>query len=489
MDIEERVLEMIVPSAETVASLEDKARRIEAIVIEYAAGHGIDVEVRMAGSFSKGTFLSDPDFDVFMLFPDSVPHDELERIGLKIGDDILHGVRMFSDHPYTRGVFEGVEVDMVPCYRLESTAKLKSAVDRTPFHTEYILSHLSEGQKNQVRLLKKFMKGIGAYGAEQDSRGFSGYLCELLVVHYGSFRGVLEGSRKWKDNVSIAIEGKGTSMVAPLVVYDPVDPRRNVASAVHEDTMGLFIAAARDYLESPDMRFFFPNEREPLSEDALRGKAEKHGSRLLTVIFVRPDVIEDSLYSQLWKTQYALCRKLNEFSFNVLRASHDMKEKDLVIMFEIERDVLSKTYKHYGPPVWVQSSQSFLEKWKGNKYGEPFIEDGAWAVIAERLYFTAKEMMVDEAAVAGIGRDLDPDTMSVLDHEDTLELGDRMMLTELLDPRLPWKCRSQPINTESWIREPVGLWASLVYLRLWEPLTPVQIRAGPPYIYAIQHNL
>jgi tRNA nucleotidyltransferase (CCA-adding enzyme) len=77
MDIEERVLEMIVPSAETVASLEDKASRLEAVVKEYAADHGIDVEVRMAGSFSKGTFLSDPDFDVFMLFPDSVPHDEL----------------------------------------------------------------------------------------------------------------------------------------------------------------------------------------------------------------------------------------------------------------------------------------------------------------------------------------------------------------------------------------------------------------------------
>ncbi|MBR4225485.1 MAG: nucleotidyltransferase domain-containing protein, partial [Candidatus Methanomethylophilaceae archaeon] len=134
MNLEERVLEMIVPSAEVVASLQDKADRLEAIVVGYAAEHGIDVEVRMAGSFSKGTFLSNPDFDVFMMFPDTVPHEELERIGLRIGDEVLHGVRMFSDHPYTRGEFEGVEVDLVPCYRLESTDKLQSAVDRTPFH-------------------------------------------------------------------------------------------------------------------------------------------------------------------------------------------------------------------------------------------------------------------------------------------------------------------------------------------------------------------
>ena len=68
MNLEDRVLEKIVPSAELVSSLQDKADRLEAVVIKYAADHGIDVEVRMAGSFSKGTFLSDPDFDVFMMF-------------------------------------------------------------------------------------------------------------------------------------------------------------------------------------------------------------------------------------------------------------------------------------------------------------------------------------------------------------------------------------------------------------------------------------
>ncbi|MBR4225777.1 MAG: CCA tRNA nucleotidyltransferase, partial [Candidatus Methanomethylophilaceae archaeon] len=311
-------------------------------------------------------------------------------------------------------------------------------VDRTPFHTQYILSHLTEEQKNQVRLLKKFMKGIGAYGAEQDARGFSGYLCEVLVVHYGSFRGVLEGSQKWKDNTTLVIESKGPSMVSPLVVYDPVDPRRNVASAVHEDTMALFIAAARAYLAGPDMRFFFPVERTPLSKRELASKAENHGSRLLTVIFEKPDVLDDVLYSQLWKTQYALARKLNEFSFNVLRAVHDMKDGKLVIMFEVERDNLSKTHKHPGPPVWVKS-ESFMDKWKTNEYGEPFIEDGAWTVIAERMYFTAKEMLEDEAAVAGIGRDLDPDTMTVLDHARTLESADALMMTELLVPKLPWE--------------------------------------------------
>ncbi|MBR4503678.1 MAG: CCA tRNA nucleotidyltransferase [Candidatus Methanomethylophilaceae archaeon] len=440
MDVEERVLERIVPSEEYVAELEDKSRRLIAEVTGYAAEHGIDVEVTLAGSFSKGTFLSDPDFDVFMMFPSTVPHDELERIGLKIGEDILHGTRMFSDHPYTRGNFEGIDVDLVPCYRLDSTDKLKSAVDRTPFHTKYILSHLDSKQKNEVRLLKRFMKGIGTYGAEQDARGFSGYLCEVLVVYYKSFRGVLEGSQRWKSNYTIAIEGKGPSMVAPLVVYDPVDSRRNVASAVHEDTMGTFITAAKAYLADPSERFFFPEKRDALPREDLAAIAEKHGSRLVTAIFDKPEgILEDSLYSQLWKTQYALGKKLNEFSFNVLRAVHDIQGDKLVVMYEIERDMLSKTHKHYGPPVWVSNSNTFLERWKNNEYGSPFIENGTWTVIAERMYFTAKEMLYDEAAMSGLGRDLDPNTMQVLSHVQTLAAADPLMMTELLDPKLPWE--------------------------------------------------
>jgi len=181
-----------------------------------------------------------------MMFPESLPRAELERIGLKAGEDILHGERMFSEHPYTRGVFEGIEVDMVPCYHLDSTEKLQSAVDRTPFHTSYIKGKLDAEGCNQVRLLKKFMKGIGTYGAEQDSRGFSGYLCELLVVHYGSFRKVLEGALTWRKGMTISIDGcRGPKMSSPLVVYDPVDSRRNVSSAVHVDTMSTFIHAAK----------------------------------------------------------------------------------------------------------------------------------------------------------------------------------------------------------------------------------------------------
>ena len=438
MTLESEVLERIKPTEEEVRSLSKAADDLKKRVEDYVKDHNIDVEVRFVGSYAKGTYLSDPDIDLFLLFPETVSSKDLESIGLTVGEAIIKGERKYADHPYTRGVYEGVDVDLVPSYSIKTADKLRSAVDRTPFHTQYIQENLKEEQKDEVRLLKKFMKGIAVYGAEPDTRGFSGYLCELLVLHYGSFLKVLEAASEWKEGMNIAVSKKGPPIVGPLIVYDPVDQRRNVASAVHLDTMALFVVASKSYLSSPSIKFFFPEERRPYNRDELQTIADRNGSRIVTVVFERPDVVEDNLYSQLWKTRYALTRKLNDFDYNVLRAEHEMYEKTLEIVFELERDVLSKTYKHTGPPVWVKAAESFLNKWKDNVYGPPFIEDGCWTVIAERMYFTAKEMLEEEAAVSGIGRELDPRKMKIRDHETSLNKTDPALLTALMDPKNSW---------------------------------------------------
>jgi tRNA nucleotidyltransferase (CCA-adding enzyme) len=439
VSVESDVLDAVRPSESEIESISEAASEFLRLARGYISERGLGAEARYVGSFAKGTYLSDPDLDLFVLFPESIPRDEMEREGLRMGDELLGGVRMFAEHPYTRGRFRGLDVDLVPCYAVPSADRLRTAVDRTPFHTEYVLSRMDPALRDDVRLLKKFMKGIGAYGAEPNTRGFSGYMCELLVMHYGGFRKVLEASAGWKEGVSISLEKKGPPMIGAMVLYDPVDQKRNVASAVHMDTLALFMVAARAYLSSPSKRFFFPEDREPMGAEELESIAERHGSRLITVVFRRPASIEDNLYSQLWKTRYALARKLNEFDYNVLRAVHAMRDETMEIAFELERDVLSKTHRHTGPPVWVKAADSFLAKWRGNEYGAPFVEDGCWNVIAERMYFTAREMLEDEAAIAGIGREIDPETMKVRDHSESLRDTDPLLLTELLDPRHSWE--------------------------------------------------
>jgi len=437
MGLEEDVLSRIRPTEKEASEIRKTAEELKMKVESYLRENDVDAEVRFVGSVAKGTFLSDPDLDLFIMFPVSISRDELERIGLKTGADILGGKKMYVEHPYTRGAFKGLDVDIVPCYGLKDTDKLLTAVDRTPFHTEYVKSHLSDAQKDHVLLLKKFMKGIEAYGAEPNTRGFSGYLCELLVIHYGSFTNVIKAGSEWKEGVTISIAGRGPPITGPMVVYDPVDIKRNVASAVYIDTLAVFIAACKSYVSNPKEKFFFPSDRVPMKDRELRERSKNHGSRILTVVFNRPDVNTDNLYSQIWKTQYALEKKLNAYSFNVLRAVHKLDD-EIVIVYELERDVLSKTFKHVGPPVWVRSSESFLSKWSGNEHGDPFIEEGQWNVIADRRHSTAAEMLAEEAGMAGIGREIEIETMRIMEHARSLRKTDPLLLTELLDPKNPW---------------------------------------------------
>ena len=439
--VELSVLCEIVPPKKEMLYLNGVASRLIQKVTDYYKGKGLDVDVRLAGSFAKGTYLSDQDFDLFMLFPPDVPRDLMEEIGLQAGRDIINGELVYSEHPYMTGRFEGVETDMVPCYHLESTEHIMTAVDRTPFHTEYMNSHLTEDEKDQVRLLKKFMKGIGAYGAEQDSRGFSGYICEVLIVKYHTFRAVLEAAVKWKKGETIVVEKAGPHIKSALVIYDPVDPKRNAASAVHEDTLALFQKAAAAYLENPDERFFFPKKRTPLDPSELEWICAKHESRLASVVFDRPqNIVEDNLQAQLWRTQYGLEKKFGEFGFNVLRAVHSMDEYRMYVVFEMESDMLSEYYKHRGPPTKVKSaSEDFLAHWKGNPGGEPFEEDGYWYVMAPRPIRSAAEFLEKMASQSGIGRNLDTETMVAYDHFQTLNAVDAGLLTDLLDPVYPWE--------------------------------------------------
>jgi tRNA nucleotidyltransferase (CCA-adding enzyme) len=439
MTLEGTVLKKIKPSAKETKNIMNAAERFITKVNDYLVTYRQDINVMLVGSVAKGTFLSKPDLDVFLMFPESVPEEEMVRIGLAAGEEILGGERMYAEHPYTRGTYDSLTVDLVPCYAIKDTTKLMSAVDRTPFHTDYVISRTDERLRDEIRLLKAFMRAIETYGAEPNTRGFSGYLCEVLAIHYGGFLNTIKAAAEWKEGVTIAPEKKGPAMLGPLILYDPVDPKRNVASAVHIDTFATFVAACKSYLEQPNDKFFFPRGRTPLDENALRDLSDKRGSRLITVVFDRPDVNRDNLYSQIWKTRYAISRKLDSYDFTVLRAVHDMSRTKIAIVYELERDMLSKTFKHIGPPVWVRAASSFLSKWKDNEFGGPFIDEGQWNVVAERRHRSVTDMLTDEVAVAGIGRDIIPETLLILDHDDTLTSVNKELLTELLDPKNPWE--------------------------------------------------
>src|SRR5882762_3659896 len=286
---EEQILRKILPSAEEDRRIQGVVRDVMKILEGKLAAKGLRAKPLLVGSVAKGVHLTGTEIDIFVAFPPDTPREVLEREGLALGDVLERPVRMYAEHPYTRGWFGGFEVEVVPCYRITDATQRMSAVDRTPLHVDYVLGHLRDGQTDEIRLLKAWAEGIGVYGAEAKIRGFSGYLCELLVLKYGSFRGVLENSLTWRRGTILELDrAAARTFEEPLVVVDPVDPNRNVASAVEVDQLATFVHAAREYLQGPNERFFFPQPLKPLALAKLRAMARKRGAGLLAISIPAP---------------------------------------------------------------------------------------------------------------------------------------------------------------------------------------------------------
>lgn len=218
-------------------------------------------KVVLAGSLAKGTFLPDEiDADVFVYFDEKEPQEKMLPEIEAIAQKAFPGAKMekkFAKHPYISISFKEAKIELVPVYDV-IIGKVRSAVDRSPFHTNYINSHLADSQKEDVRLLKKLLKAHHLYGAEIKYEGFSGYLAELLILHYKSLSALLASAASWKS-VFIDIENhhKGLNpFKSSFVVIDPVDKNRNVASAVSEHNFYRFSLLAQAFLKDPNPSFF-----------------------------------------------------------------------------------------------------------------------------------------------------------------------------------------------------------------------------------------
>ena len=269
-DILKEVLEDIKPKKAEKKNFKKTKEKLIEKIDEVVTELGLSVKPMIVGSTARGTWLSgEHDIDLFLLFPKDTPRDELEEKGLEIGNKITgdKGREQYAEHPYVNAEIYGFDVDIVPCYDIEDPSKIRSAVDRSPHHQDYIKGWLTEEKSNQVLLLKKFMKGIGAYGSELETHGFSGYLCELLVAHIGPFQEVIRKASEWRKRTILDPEGerddkdlKKLFPNQPLIFVDPVDPGRNVAAAVSMKNYAKFIRASQSFLREPKEEFFFPNE-------------------------------------------------------------------------------------------------------------------------------------------------------------------------------------------------------------------------------------
>ncbi|MFP8952832.1 CCA tRNA nucleotidyltransferase [Natrialbaceae archaeon A-arb3/5] len=404
------VRERVGPDEDERERLRDVADRLSGRAEAAATDRCSNADVVQVGSTARNTWVSgDRDIDIFVRFPPEIGRESLEQYGLEVGHATLpDGHEEYAEHPYVKGECDGFDIDVVPCFRLESATDIRSAVDRTPFHNRYLEQRLDDELAADVRVTKQFMKGIGVYGSNLRTRGFSGFLTELLVCEYGGFESLCSAAADWQPPVELDPEDHGQKRETaspsrngsadgadfpfddPLVVIDPTDPERNVAAVCSAENVARFQHYARDLLDDPRLELFEPAVPDPLTESELRTHLERRGTTPVAIRFDAPDLVDDQLYPQLEKSLDGITSGLDSRGFDVFRAAA-FADETAVVFAELGVSERPAVERHEGPPVHVRKhADGFYGSYADESaaYG-PFIDGDRYVTEREREFTTA----------------------------------------------------------------------------------------------------
>ena len=409
----EAVRSRVEPDKEERAALDavvgELTRRAEAAIADLP----VEADVVLAGSTARETWLAgERDIDLFVRFLPSLDRDGLQEYGLTVGHTVVDGREEYAEHPYVVGELDGFQVDVVPCYALEDATDIRSAVDRTPFHTRYVSERLDRDLASDVRVAKQFLTGTGVYGSDLRTRGFSGYLTELLTIEYGGFRALAEAVADWQPPVRFDPRDHSTATFDdPLVVIDPTDPGRNVAAVLSAENLARVQHCARELLADPRPELFVPRDPDPVDADQVRDRFQARGTTPVALRLTVPNLVDDQLWPQLRRSVTGIADELDRRGFDVFRTDsfaqpHESgvgtddgdTERTAVLLFELAVAERPRVERHEGPPVHVgEHATSFCDAYADSDACGPFLDGDRYVVERDRAFTTARGFLADDA--------------------------------------------------------------------------------------------
>lgn len=329
----------------------------------------LNAEPMLVGSVSKGTFL-DPDIDVFIAFDRKYERSVMVKNALKIGHKILkNGEERYAEHPYVTGSVSGIKVDIVPCYNITEGEKIISAVDRSPLHTRFMLKNLNDNERKEVRLLKAFMKASGIYGSEIRTKGFSGYVCEILILKLGSFDACVKSFASTRGKYLLPVGDDQTRKFRePVVIIDPVDLNRNAGAAISLENLSKMRVISKEFLAAPSEEYFFKKtEKKP--------RKMYRGTEIRIFRIPSPDGTDDTIYPQAERFRKILSSILAEGGFSTVGSELDVG-KNIDVLVECRFKKSPEFLVHRGPPADSERTHEFMTKWESREdVIGPYIEE------------------------------------------------------------------------------------------------------------------
>tara|TARA_B100000686_G_scaffold37321_1_gene38788 strand:+ start:598 stop:1938 length:1341 start_codon:yes stop_codon:yes gene_type:complete len=389
-EVIKKAKKIAIPNNNQRKKVDKIANQVFSLVNNESEKHKAIVSVHFGGSYAKETWTPEKiDIDIFVKFKKNTNEKNFETIGKKIGFDSLKKFKpyvRYSEHPFVEADINGVGVNVVPCYDIKK-GEWKSAADRSTFHTEFMSANLTGTMKDDIRILKCFLKINGMYGAEIAKQGFSGYVCESLVYYLGSFENVLKKMAKLQNNEMIGESPR--KFESPMIIIDPIDRNRNLGAAISIDNVAKLVLIARNFLKKNSISYFKEKTKMKISNELAKNT--------LVVNFKYKKRSDDIIYGQIKRASSSIESQLNKEGFNVLRndaVAYD--ENKACLVFLLESLNTSKNEIRTGPEVF---SKDFATKFINiNSKKSKLIwtdKEGKLQSLQKRRYNNAKSYLTD----------------------------------------------------------------------------------------------
>ncbi len=348
----------------------------------------------------------------------------------------------YAEHPYATIILDDYKADLVFCFDLSSEYILKNgpitAVDRTPHHSKFVDSHLNNKQRDDVRLLKAFFHSTFVYGdtSPVGRSGFTGFSTELLIHHHKTIDSALDfltqDSPKPLDFFNREPdELKRMFSNDFLIIIDPTDPNRNVASSIANRAFRYARYNALKLLQTPEEAFF---KRQPIP--ILTPKELKQlGLNYFVIEFEdrtgwHYTKTRDKIYRYFGKLVKFLKKEpTGEPRFKSVIFEELFHEGLFVIALKIEKPKLSPLYVRKGPfPEFTKGVKQFKEK-----HPNAYLQNGRYQVKIPR-HFTSAEQALHHYLTKN---QLSPNLPIIgISHQGTTQLGKQALwiLTNAVQP-------------------------------------------------------
>ena len=350
----------------------------------------------LGGSGAKGTWLKTFDADIFVMFNYGRHKDKSGQLSDILGKSLkkhfkitrLHGSRDYFQINQGKFTFE-----IIPILEIKKAEQAKNITDVSPLHSSFVLKH--KKLIDEMRLTKQFFKASKVYGAESYIQGFSGYVCEILTVYYGSFLNLMKAITKWKEKTIVDVKnyykGKNVLMelnksklTSPLIVIDPVQKDRNAAAALDHEKFDIMTHRAKEFLKKPSREFF---EIKEFEEKDIRTKFSEN----LVMLEAKPlNKKEDVAGAKMLKAFHFIEQNLVFHGFKVVESDMLWHSKDASLFYyALESDKLPETKEVIGPPVKIKLHAELFRK----KHKNTFEKNSRLYAKENRKYSSARDLI------------------------------------------------------------------------------------------------